>query len=245
MTSKFDWSDTNSQRLFDTEDAVDLYTKRMERPQFFPQEAKIVDRFFTDQEGLVLDVGCGAGRVSHLLHEHGYDVVGIDHSESLVAQARSISPGLDFFVADVRATPFESNSFGYVVFSYFGLDYILPETERLATLNEIHRLLEPGGRLVFSTHNSWHPLLPLSIRNLAFALKDVYDLYVRKKNRRRIGTQYKFESVPLGEIEIYLSNPIRQWFQLKQCGFTPLDVVGKRDGPLRFFERDPHFVAEA
>ncbi len=50
--------------------------------------------------------------------------------------------------------------------------------------------------------------------------------------------------VTLGEVEIYLTNPIRQWIQLRKCGFTPIDVVGERDGAGRFFQRDPHFVAK-
>ena len=233
-----------SDGLFTTEDAVDLYTERINDPTLFPQEEKAVDRYFSETDGTVLDVGCGVGRVSHLLHERGFDVTGIDISESLVERARSLFPEIDFHVEDVRDSSFDSRSFDYVVFSFFGIDYVLPEAERLGALREIHRLLKPSGVLVFSSHNSWHPLVPLSVRNLGLGLKDVFDLYVRTKNRGRIGSRYKFESVTLGDVEIYLSNPIRQWIELRKCGFTPLDVLGERDDPLRFFERDPHYVAK-
>lgn len=233
-----------SEGLFTTERAVDLYTSRIEDPVLFPQERKAVERYFADEGGSVLDVGCGVGRVAHCLHERGFDVTGIDVSEPLVEKARSVFPDIDFYVEDVRESRFDSKSFDYVVFSFFGLDYLVPKAERTTALKEIYRLLKPGGILVFSSHNSWQPLVPLSVRNLGFCLKDVFDLYLRRKNHGRLFSRYKIESVPLGDVEIYLSNPIHQWIQLRKCGYTPLDIIGERDDVLRLFERDPHYVAK-
>lgn len=229
--------------LFTTDDAVELYTERITDPALFPQEREAVERYFIDTDASVLDVGCGVGRVSHLLHERGFDVTGIDISEQLVAKARSLFSAIDFRVEDIRDTSFDSDTFDYVVFSFYGLDYILPESERINALREIRRVLKPAGIVVFSSHNSWHPFVPLSGRNLREAVGDVIDLYLREKNHERILSRYKIERVPLGDVEIFLSNPIHQWLQLRKCGLTPLDVVGERDGILRFFERDPHYVA--
>lgn len=233
-----------SSELFNTDDAVELYTERVTDATLFPQERKAVERYFTDTDGSVLDVGCGVGRVSSLLHERGFDVTGIDVSEPLVENARSLFPDIDFRVADIRNAPFESETFDYVVFSFYGLDYVLPEAERITALREIYRLLKPAGIVMFSSHNSWHPLVPLSVSDLLQAIKDVWVLYLRGKSRERLLSRYKIESVPLGEVEIYLSNPIHQWLQLRKCGFTPLDVVGQHDGLRRFFERHPHYVAK-
>ena len=221
--------------LFRTDDAVDLYADRVRDPKPFPQEEKVFDRFFTKSNGSVLDVGCGAGRVSILLHERGLDVVGIDVSEPLVESARSRFPELDFRVEDIRTTEFPDERFDYVVFSYFGLDYILPERERKAALREIYRLLKPGGLVVISSHNSWHNLV---------SVRDFVDLYLRWGNWERLFSRYKLESVPLGLVRIYLSNPLHQLSELRKCGFTTLDVVGKRDGVGRFFESAPHYVAK-
>jgi len=236
--------DPTAGELFQTERAVDLYADRMTDAALFPQERAAVERYFTEPGGSVLDVGCGAGRVTSLLADRGFEATGVDVSEPLVTDARARRPDVDFQVADVRSLPFESATFDYAVFSFYGLDYVLPKAERLAALRELHRVLKPAGVLVFSSHNSWHPLVPLSGRDALQIAKDAWDFYFRPANRDRLLSRYKTESVPLGEVEIYLSNPLHQRRQLRQCGFTPLDVVGRYDDVRRFFERDPHYVAK-
>lgn len=230
--------------LFTTDDSVDLYTERIKNPTLFPQERKAVERYFIDPDASVLDVGCGVGRVSHLLHERGFDVTGIDVSEPLVKKARSLFPEIDFYVEDIRESSFDSETFDYVIFSYYGLDYVLPKAERMKALQEIRRVLKPAGILVFSSHNSWHPFVPLSVRDFAWGLKDILNLYLRRRNHERLFSRYKIERVTLGDVEIYLSNPLHQWLQLRKCGLTPVDIVGKRDDALRLFERDPHYIAK-
>lgn len=230
--------------LFTTDNSVDLYTERIKNSTLFPQERKAVERYFIDADASILDVGCGVGRVSHLLHEWGFDVTGIDVSEPLVKKARSLFPEIDFYVEDIRESSFDSETFDYVIFSFFGLDYILPKVERLKALREIHQLLKPAGILVYSSHNSWHPFVPLSVRNFALGLNDLAYLYLRRKNHKRLFSRYKIERVTLGDVEIYLSNPVHQWLQLRKCGFTPVDIRGEWDDVLRLFERDPHYVAK-
>jgi len=171
-------------------------------------------------------------------------VTGIDVSEPLVEKARSLFPDVEFRVGDVRDTDFESASFDYAVFSYYGLDYLLPKAERVAALRELYRVLKPSGIVAFSSHNNWSPLVPLSVGDLRRAVGDVGDFYKKPKNHARLFSRYKFETVPLGELEVYLSNPLHQWLQLRKCGFTLLDVIGERESVARFFERDTHYVAK-
>lgn len=234
----------DSEALFATEDAVDLYTERVQDATLFPQEGKAFDRYFNEPNTSVLDVGCGVGRVASILAERGFEVTGIDVSEPFVERARTLFPEIEFRVEDIRDTSFDSRSFEYVVFSYYGLDYILPKAERLRALREIHRVLKPAGVLVFSTHNSWSPLVPQSLSDLSRAAKDLLNLYPSSNDQEPLYARQKTDRLPLGEIEIYLSDPVHQWLQLRKCGFTPLDVVGKRDNVLRFLERQPHYVAK-
>jgi len=52
--------------------------------------------------GPVLDVGCGNGAIARALIAQGYDVYGVDASESGIAIANAESPGR-FFVLDVSS----------------------------------------------------------------------------------------------------------------------------------------------
>lgn len=235
---------SNNAALFASKDAVELYRERIEDSRLFPEERKVVERYLGDGEGTVLDIGCGVGRVSHLLDDRGFDVTGIDVSEPLIEEARSRFPEIEFHVCDIRDAPFDAGTFDYVVFSFYGLDYVLPKAERVRALREIYRLLKPSGILTFSSHNGWHPFVPIPLESLGRAVSDIRDLYLRGKNRDRLLSRYKHERVPLGEVEIYVSNPIHAWLQLRKCGFTPINVVGEHEGLTRFFERGPYYVAK-
>src|SRR5947208_17154775 len=50
----------------------------------------------------ILDVGCGTGHLTAQIAERGAEVVGLDASVSMVAQARQNFPKLKFQLADVR-----------------------------------------------------------------------------------------------------------------------------------------------
>jgi len=244
----FDWlipersgsDEGDAHSLFSSEAAVARYVARAETEGLFAQERKVIDRYFTADGASVLDVGCGVGRVSHRLAERGFDVTGIDVSEPMVEAARSLFPDVEFRVADVVDTDFPSAAFDYAMFSYFGLDYVHPGGRRIAALRELHRLLKPGGILAFSSHNTWHTIPGALAGGFGYAR----DLYLTRKNLPRLFSRRKLQSVPLGELEIYLSSPLHQWVQLRRCGFAPLDVVGKRDGLLRYVEVQPYYVAK-
>ena len=46
--------------------------------------------------GVVVDIGCGTGATTAMLHDFGLDVIGIDLSPNMIAEARRLSTGLRF-----------------------------------------------------------------------------------------------------------------------------------------------------
>jgi ubiquinone/menaquinone biosynthesis C-methylase UbiE len=102
----------------------------------------------------VLDVGCGAGKALELLAHlapRGF-VVGLDHSETMVFQAlsrnraRVLAGQLSVRMGDVGRMPFADASFDKVC--AIETLYFWPEPK--AALEEIHRVLVPGGRVALS-----------------------------------------------------------------------------------------------
>jgi len=59
----------------------------------------------------ILDAGCGPGRDSKWFHEQGFQVIGVDLSEGMLAEARRRVPGVDFQRADLRHLDFPPSSF--------------------------------------------------------------------------------------------------------------------------------------
>ncbi|MFD1645597.1 class I SAM-dependent methyltransferase [Haloarchaeobius litoreus] len=145
---------------------VDRYDSFGEDGWLTDREAAIVDEHFAEP-GRVLDVGCGTGRTSRPLAERGHDVVGIDVSDEMVAQARARHPDLTFAVDDVTDLDFADETFDYVLFSYYGLDSIYPESGREQAMRELHRLLKPGGVFTFNSHNWWY-VLPALLTDAGF-----------------------------------------------------------------------------
>jgi trans-aconitate methyltransferase len=91
----------------------------------------------------ILDLGCGAGQLTVKIAERGAQVVGIDASAEMIAQARANFPDLDFRTGD--ATSFQLAEPVDAVFSNAVLHWV---KDQAGALRCIHRALKPGGRLV-------------------------------------------------------------------------------------------------
>jgi SAM-dependent methyltransferase len=91
----------------------------------------------------ILDFGCGTGHLTKEIERAGADVVGIDSSPDMVAQARGNYPDLDFQIAD--GTTFRTEEPFDAIFSNAALHWMKPPEAVAETLSAA---LEPGGRLV-------------------------------------------------------------------------------------------------
>jgi SAM-dependent methyltransferase len=97
----------------------------------------------------VLDAACGMGFGAHILHEAGArSVLGVDAFAGAIIEAREQARhGLQFGIADLLDLPLESASFDLVV-CFEAIEHVA-EQERV--LDEIKRVLRPGGVVAMST----------------------------------------------------------------------------------------------
>jgi SAM-dependent methyltransferase len=99
----------------------------------------------------VLDVASGEGYGSHLLSQYASSVVGVDVSADAVAHATSRYPttNLSYITASCIQIPEPDASFDVIV-SFETIEHIL---EHQAFLQEVDRLLAPGGLFIISSPN--------------------------------------------------------------------------------------------
>jgi len=119
--------------------------------------------------GRVLDLGCGAGRYLRALLARRVEPIGLDLSSPLLQRARAELPDVPLVRADMRCVPFRSASFRWVLLMFTSFGYFLTREEDARVLEEVARLLEPGGHLVLDYINTPYlrrHLVPRSTRRV-------------------------------------------------------------------------------
>ena len=96
--------------------------------------------------GRCLDLGCGTGRFTAVLAQaFGCPVVGVEPSEAMLAVARAEDlPNVEWKQGSAEDIPLEDGAVGLVFLSQVFHQFNRPQE----ALQEIHRVLTPGGSLV-------------------------------------------------------------------------------------------------
>lgn len=95
-----------------------------------------------------LDFGCGTGRSTRFLRKLGFDVVGVDIAQHMLARARGLDPQGDYrLVPDGDLGSLPPTSYDLVL-SAFTFDNIPTMERKVALFQGLKRLLTGDGRIV-------------------------------------------------------------------------------------------------
>lgn len=104
------------------------------------------------ERNLVLDLGCGTGTLTEMLAAAGYDMIGIDNSETMLelAMNKRDEAGHEtlYLLQDMREIELFS-TVGTVISVCDSLNYILDTEELLQVFKLVHNYLFPGGIFIF------------------------------------------------------------------------------------------------
>ena len=102
------------------------------------------------QDGLLLDLGCGTGKLTRRLADRGFDMIGIDLSEEMleIAREKSDPEQILYLMQDMR----EFELYGTVraiVSICDSMNYLMGYEELVQVLGLANNYLDPGGIFLF------------------------------------------------------------------------------------------------
>ena len=138
--------------------------------------------------GPVLELGCGAGRVTVPIAEAGVDIVGVEASAEMLDVARRRALQLDENADSISFVQAEMSGFTQAVDSRFKLAIIpfrgflslLTVEDQGRVLRNIFRCLAPGGKLILDIAVPNLDTLALD-EDVAYHLRDVTDPHSGRK----------------------------------------------------------------
>jgi SAM-dependent methyltransferase len=123
---------------------------------WFVEDVPFYHRLALECRGPVLELGCGAGRVTLPLARAGVNIVGLDASAAMLeaAHARAVAENLpaEFVAGDFRSFDL-GRRFPLILFPFNGLAHLLDDRDLFSCLGAIAVHLEPAGRLVLDLPN--------------------------------------------------------------------------------------------
>lgn len=205
-----------------------------------------------DKRRRVLDIGCGTGRHAVELASRGYEVVGIDLSESLLRRAREKAAErnvrVDFRQADARDLTFD-REFDLVIMLCEGA-FPLMETDEMnfRILQNAARALLTPGKLIFTTLNGLFPLFH-SVKDFlasqakagnAATVESTFDLMTFRDHNTTCVEDDSGRKLELRCDERYYVPPEITWL-LKSLNFNTSDIFASKLGR---FSRDDKLTSE-
>lgn len=113
---------------------------------------KLLDTLRPRKDAHFLDLACGRGRHSRLIHAHGFEVTGMDLSAASIAAAKAHEEqGLNFMVHDMRI-PFPGR-YDHVLNLFTSFGYFERPEENLLVLRNVADSLRDDGRFVLDFFN--------------------------------------------------------------------------------------------
>jgi SAM-dependent methyltransferase len=230
-------------------DFVDFYATHKLRAV----EATLLERHRDALAGRVLELGCGAGRLTGHLCEIAHSLHAVDISPAMVAYCRQTYPKATFSEGDLRdLSRFEPESFDVVVAPFNVLD-VLGDAERRRVLEEIRGVLVSGGLLIMSSHNrGFAPRIGAGLRtyvgNPRQPLESVRHLPRRLRNRRRLAPLQREEggyaivndeAHDFSVLHYYISRDSQE-AQFAERGFELLECLDREGRPVAAGEAAAH-----
>lgn len=105
------------------------------------------------EDGLIVDLGCGTGKITRLLADAGYDMIGVDNAAEMLEIAREEQEEEErddiwYLLQDMRELEL-SGTVNAMVSICDSMNYILEEEDLKEVFQRVKEYLQPGGVFIF------------------------------------------------------------------------------------------------
>jgi 2-polyprenyl-6-hydroxyphenyl methylase / 3-demethylubiquinone-9 3-methyltransferase len=156
----------------------------------------------------VLDMGCGAGFLTHELTNLGHEVTGVDLSEESLKIARQLDPKGNYIRADVTKVPLPAMSFDAVC----AMDLLEHVENPQAVIQEAARLLKPGGLFFFHTFNRTFLSWLVVIKGVEWCVKNappnmhILRLFIKPDELQKMCTEHGLQTEEVRGLNVKFSS---------------------------------------
>ena len=132
----------------------------------------------------MLELGCGTGHWTELFVSKGFDVIATDISDAMLHKAIEKNLDAEILKADAGELPFKNESFD-VVATVTMMEFV---NSKEVVLNEIYRVLKPGGYLLLGCLNGNSQLAKNAAKDPVFKNAAFYVPESLEKDLLKFGT---------------------------------------------------------
>lgn len=204
----------------------------------------LIKKYETQKTSLVLDLGCGTGKMTFLLRELGYDMTGVDLSEDMLALAREEADRRG--VSDILWLCQNMNGFelyGTVdacVSTLDSINYLTKREDVKKCFSLVHNYLIPDGVFIFDVNTPYRFKSVYGNRDYTLEADGAFLAWQNEYNEKtglckfylsifkelKDGLYERLDEVQ-GE-RCYTKRQIEAW--LRDAGFEILSVYGSQAG---------------
>ena len=136
------------------------YARAAVQVGLWASEKILINQTFPNKSAKILELGCGGGRVGLGLVKEGYhnltvtdfSPVMVDITQGVFAEA-GLAQSATIEIANACRLTYPDRSWDGVVFAFNGLMCLRGRADRLEALDEIYRVLKPGGKFLFTAND--------------------------------------------------------------------------------------------